>query len=89
MNTFIVIMAETTVSDYAKTITATKMEILKYFGTIRAEIEDDPSPVICVSGEVVPNDINYLHRICDAHITLLSIVGEESDLDGIEHIIKL
>jgi hypothetical protein len=89
MKTIIVIMTETTVSDYSKTITATKMEILKYFGTIRAEIEDNPSPVICVSGEVVPDDINYLHRICDAHITLLAIISEESNLDGIEHIIKL
>lgn len=87
MITDIIIMAETTVSDYAKTITATKMEILKYFGTSRTEIEDDPIPVICVSGEVVPDDINYLHRICD--ITLLAIISEESKRDSIKHIIKL
>lgn len=83
-------MADTTVSDYNKVITSTKIEILKYFGTSRTEIGDDPSPCMWISGEVTDNDLDYLYRICDSQITLLAIIGEEPKFGEIRHhIIKL
>lgn len=86
----IVIIAETTVSDYSKAITSAKTEILKYFGTSRTEIEDDPSPCMYISGEVTDTDLEHLNHICDSQITLIAVTGEESKFDAIKnHIIKL